>query len=821
MAQKPIFAKWLESHVVQLLSWADIAIKHDNIDFDKTIVSHLKQKCGVDYTSKQVSRKLQGLLDKWGTRDKDSTRSRTIINKGCICLVNLPDALRSQIALACEEFEVELRASKQPSRSTDSGSKSKKIGRDNAQANTQQPVSEMQGEKAFDSTLPMTSKKLRKRVASSIPEESQYAAKRRKLTRDSTFSPEPQGKETHNTSLPKAPTKRKIRDPDFDTEASQSAAKKRKVNPDSTFSPDPLSRTYYQSSHIIEDSEEENTQAASENGQIAACVQSSTSVRKGRKSQRCDSCRRRKVACNGDRPACSTCVKKGLQGSCSYKNAPAVSESREKRPSFSKSAHYVEDHTTDEKTLCICLNSKTYTDWVQCKRCSVWQHCVCVGVKITEAKNIEFLCDDCQECITETSFEKQIEEQPLSKSSEMCDKPGYGSQPDSILLALAKEENSRLRETLMEKDLELIEIGERRDKESMDARRLRSNLAQLAKNSPEYVLDKKDQEIKALRKEVQTRRLLSRLTQLGDTSDETFKYESAQNMIDVFSTIDQLPFDYVPVTVPPGLDQYQELEKIILDAFGQEETLRQTAEDLGASLPSMNTLWVLRALTASFLKLWVFESDFPQLEGSSSDYVKSIRKNITAADGPKAMRNLDLVARYDVISSEKFKHQYVYPGAERLAVKYSEIMEPLFAKNPGSEVFKNWNGFSTWNDDKETWQDRQSRLIGMFRAALKSKADSTLNFRDYELVTFAPGTPYDPKSMFNEDSLYRKLVGKNSDWVVEFCVQPALYVHEKERPDDVISSQSFVRKTVRSGIGLTPSVKAEVILRRKNGGSEV
>ncbi|TGO12624.1 hypothetical protein BTUL_0085g00360 [Botrytis tulipae] len=815
MAQKPIIAKWLESHVVQLLSWADIAIKHDNIDFDKTVVSHLKQKCGVDYTSKQVSRKLQGLLDKWGTRDQDSTRSRTIINKGCICLVNLPDALRTQVALACEDFEVELRASKQPSRSTDSGSKSKKHERNNAQANTQKPAPEVPGEKTSGSTLPKTPMKLRKRVASSIPEESQYAAKRRKLTRDSTFSPEPQGKETHNPILSKAHTKRKIGDPDLDTEVSQSANKKRKVNPVSTYSPDPLSRTHYQSSHIIEDSQDEDTQTASENGQTEARVQSSTSVRKGRLSQRCDHCRQRKVTCNGARPACSSCTKKGLQGSCSYKNAPAVSEPREKRLSFSEPAHHVEDDVTDEETRCICMNIQTYTDWVQCKNCSIWQHCVCVGVEITEAKNIEF---SCERCSTEDPYEKHIEE-PLSKSSEMCDKSSNELQTDSVLLGLANEEISRLREILGEKDLEIVELEESREKVDMDARHLRSNLWMLGRDSPEVALDKKDQEIKTLRKDLQTRRFLSRFTQLGATSDETFGYESVQNMVDAIGTADQLPFDYVPVIVPPGLDQYQELEKIILDIFGQDERLRQTAKDLGASLSSMDTLAVHRALTASFLKLWVFESDFPQLEGSSSEYVKSIRKKVIDSDGPNAMRNIDLAARHDVISSVKFKHQYIYPEAERLTKKYSEIMEPLFAKNPGSEVFKNWNGFSTWNDDKETWQDRQSRLIGMFRRALKSKAESTLNFRDYELVTFAPGTPYDPKSMTNELAHYRKAGGNNNDWVVEFCVQPAIYVHEKERPDDFISSQSFVRKTVRSGIGLTPSVKAEVLLRRKDGGS--
>ncbi|KAK6606769.1 C6 zinc finger protein [Botrytis cinerea] len=817
MAQKHVIAKWLESHVIQLLSWADIAIKHDNIDFDKTIVSHLKQKCEVDYTIQQVSRKLQGLLDKWGTRDKNSTRSRTIINKGSICLIKLPDALRSQVASACEEFEVELVASKQPSKSTDNGLKLKTHGRKNTQANTQKPAPEVQGEKISGSIRPKTPIKLRKRDAGSIPEESQNASKRRKLNDDATFSPEPQGKKTHNPIAPKALIKRKIRDPDVDTEVSQSASKKRKVNPDSTFSPDPLSHTHYQSSYTIEDSEDENGQTTSDNFQVAARVQSPTSIPKGkRQSRRCDNCRRKRVACNGDRPACSTCRKKGLQVSCSYKNAPAVSEPREKPLGFSEPAHHVDDDTVNEESRCICKNTQAYTDWVQCKDCSVWQHCICVGVEIAEAKSIDFLCE---ECSTKAPCEKPIDGELLSKSSEVCEKSGNGLQTDSVLLGLAREEVSRLREIIEEHNLEIIELKEDYEVASRDARHLRSNLWALGRESPENALDQKDQEIKDLREELESRRLLSKFTQLGATSDETFGIDNVQDMVIVFGMIDQLPFEYIPVTVPSGLDQYQELKKIILDSFGQDEALQKQAEDLGAILSSMKTLFVLKALTASFLKIWVFESDFPQLDGSSSDYLKSFRKRLTAADGPIAMRNLDLAARHDMISSEKFKHRYIYPEAERLAKKYSEIMEPLFAKNPGSEISKNWNGFLTWNDDRETWQDRQSRLIDTFRRALKSKADSTLNFRDYELVAFAPGTTYDPKSMFNEDALYRKLAGKNSDWEVEFCVQPAIFVHEKENPNEFTTSQSFVRKIVRQGIGLTPSVKAEVILRAKNGGS--
>ncbi|KAG4025630.1 hypothetical protein MFRU_054g00590 [Monilinia fructicola] len=45
-------------------------------------------------------------------------------------------------------------------------------------------------------------------------------------------------------------------------------------------------------------------------------------VRKRRRTQlACNSCRQRKTACNGDRPSCSSCIRRGVQDSCSYEEA--------------------------------------------------------------------------------------------------------------------------------------------------------------------------------------------------------------------------------------------------------------------------------------------------------------------------------------------------------------------------------------------------------------------------------------------------------------------------------------------------------------------
>ncbi|KAF7915571.1 hypothetical protein BELL_0497g00010 [Botrytis elliptica] len=56
-------------------------------------------------------------------------------------------------------------------------------------------------------------------------------------------------------------------------------------------------------------------------------LQTQQPVRKRRRTQlACNSCRQRKTACNGDRPSCSSCIRRGVQDSCSYEEATVGSK---------------------------------------------------------------------------------------------------------------------------------------------------------------------------------------------------------------------------------------------------------------------------------------------------------------------------------------------------------------------------------------------------------------------------------------------------------------------------------------------------------------
>ncbi|TEY44385.1 hypothetical protein BOTCAL_0352g00050 [Botryotinia calthae] len=56
-------------------------------------------------------------------------------------------------------------------------------------------------------------------------------------------------------------------------------------------------------------------------------LQTQQHVRKRRRTQlACNSCRQRKTACNGDRPSCSSCMRRGVQDSCSYEEATVGSK---------------------------------------------------------------------------------------------------------------------------------------------------------------------------------------------------------------------------------------------------------------------------------------------------------------------------------------------------------------------------------------------------------------------------------------------------------------------------------------------------------------
>ncbi|KAJ8064181.1 hypothetical protein OCU04_006532 [Sclerotinia nivalis] len=782
MAQKPSAtskAKWLDNHIVHLLSWVNFTIEHKDTNFEETVAAHLKQKCETDYTLNQINRKLARLLERFGGRN-NGTSYKTLLKKGSKCLVKLSAEITSQVELACKDLETEFRRNQEPPRrSSRSGSEFKTNGFKDDQSEAEQ--------------------------AGLIQEQ--------------------QTQNTHTQNLSKTPTKIKFKGVSFTPDAPQHSAKRRKFDQrESTSSPDPLARNYFSFPDTIEDSQDENTQIAWEDGRNVTSSPLETSVGRQKSTKtRCTTCHQKKRGCDGGRPSCGSCIKIGVHHSCSYEEVTVSSKDRGERQNIQQPVLAVGNDATEEKTRCICGKIDGPTDWVQCKQCRVWQHCICVGVNLIEAKTMDYLC---KECGAKAHNTKLKEIKPPLGSRDLGIQIDSGVQSGNVLLGLARKEISFLQSALRKKTIELRELEQERGYFEREARRLRSNRKQLKEQSPEYLLDQRDREIIRLNNELEELKNSSRFTKLGTTSHEVFNQNTIERINDEFGIIEQLPYRNDPVTVPFRLDRHKELEDIISKTFERGVSSMQVAVDLQASLGSMNTLVVLRALTACCLRIWVYESDFPMIEGSSSEYLAKMREILVTTDGIAAARNLDLATRHAMIMNDDFAWKFIEPEAERLTMRFSNIMAPLFSKEPNGKLGWNWDGVSTWNDDEEMWKDRQSRLYSLFREALRIKAESTLNLKDYDMVTFAPGTPYDHHCMTVETS--NGMVGeeRNDNSVVEFCIQPAVYVYNKESLADntgtsalLSSSRNFVHDSGRRKPGLRPSIKAAVILGKGNGGS--
>jgi hypothetical protein len=50
-------ASWRPNDFAELIAWLDYSL-NENIDFDKSIVQHLRSSCGKDYTMSQIQNKL-------------------------------------------------------------------------------------------------------------------------------------------------------------------------------------------------------------------------------------------------------------------------------------------------------------------------------------------------------------------------------------------------------------------------------------------------------------------------------------------------------------------------------------------------------------------------------------------------------------------------------------------------------------------------------------------------------------------------------------------------------------------------------------------
>jgi len=180
---------------------------------------------------------------------------------------------------------------------------------------------------------------------------------------------------------------------------------------------------------------------------------------------------------------------------------------------------------------------------------------------------------------------------------------------------------------------------------------------------------------------------------------------------------------------------------------------------------------------------------------------------------------LDLACYHSIIRGTTFHQKYIIPEAEKLAVRFSRALAPLFSETPNSATESNWDGFSTWGETPEKWAERRSWLFELFQQALELKAESCLNTEEYEMVIYQSGTKYDENymSVETEDGMAVSSI-QHGESVVKVCVEAAVFSFAKAKVLDEGSlgpemlSSNFIQRNREQRLASQVLLRAVVIL---------
>ena len=112
--QQRVILQWVHEDLVELFAWLDYTIQHDDIDFHKTVVHHLKESRLKEFTITKIEGKLQYLWNKYGSNDpsrKGIKWKDDVFTSGSLCLVGLSIKEQKDTASRLRELEAEYNAS--------------------------------------------------------------------------------------------------------------------------------------------------------------------------------------------------------------------------------------------------------------------------------------------------------------------------------------------------------------------------------------------------------------------------------------------------------------------------------------------------------------------------------------------------------------------------------------------------------------------------------------------------------------------------------------------------------------------------------------
>lgn len=281
----------------------------------------------------------------------------------------------------------------------------------------------------------------------------------------------------------------------------------------------------------------------------------------------------------------------------------------------------------------------------------------------------------------------------------------------------------------------------------------------------------------------------------------------------------------------PDLRKHENLRSLLMKMLGMERKTR--AGDVMHALSALSLQALIRGLANMALQEWVFETDFPYIHNESSRVLSEYR-NVVAkqggwfwkrkvvladnkTDGLLALRNLDLAVTASLIRVPSFEATTIREEGTQLAIKFSQLVAPLFTSVPSSVDFE---GFHTWNKPEEHWKEQKSRLIDMFSFALTTKARSCLNIENYEMVIYPPGSRFHTQTMETETMDGMEDVSKNKESrEVVISLQAALFAYPRKPVTDtstveemLVPMRNFVVRSEQERGGIKPLMKAVVVL---------
>lgn len=185
-----------------------------------------------------------------------------------------------------------------------------------------------------------------------------------------------------------------------------------------------------------------------------------------------------------------------------------------------------------------------------------------------------------------------------------------------------------------------------------------------------------------------------------------------------------------------------------------------------------------------------------------------------------ALRNVDLATHNRLIRLKEFRENLIPQKATGLAIQLSITLAPFFSDASERPSPSGWDGFSTWGEGMEEWKARRLHLIDMFTTALITKADSCLNSRDYEMVSYLPGTLFDKTTMKVETIEGAPDSARNHEGRrVQICVEAAVFIHPVRKissdtsvAEAIVSTTNFISRDQDERRTFEPFIKAVVIL---------